>query len=275
MIRSLLGVAALVIANAAAAQTAICYNCPPEWADWASQLKSIKAKTGITVPPDNKNSGQALAQLVAEKASPVADVTYLGVTFGIQAKKEGVVANYKPAHWNDIPAGLKDAEGAWFTIHSGTLGLMVNVDALKGKPVPKGWKDLLNPQYRGLVGYLEGKPVGWCAIEPRTEYEGLLRVFRVPWDGRDEDKTDDAVWAVTCLFARAGFRKRGVSRALARAAVVFARERGARAIEAYPIITKTVIAEELHVGTPGVFADAGLVEVSRPTARRLVMRLDF
>jgi len=147
--------AALVVANAAVAQTAICYNCPPEWADWASQLKSIKAKTGITVPPDNKNSGQALAQLVAEKASPVADVTYLGVTFGIQAKKEGVVANYKPAHWNDIPAGLKDAEGAWFTIHSGTLGLMVNVDALKGKPVPKGWKDLLNPQYRGLVGYLD------------------------------------------------------------------------------------------------------------------------
>ena len=39
--------------------------------------------------------------------------------------------------------------------------------------------------------------------------------------------------------------------------------------------TLTVIAEELHVGTPGVFADAGLVEVSRPTARRLVMRLDF
>src|SRR5437870_504168 len=147
--------AALVVANAAVAQTAICYNCPPEWADWASQLKSIKAKTGITVPPDNKNSGQALSQLVAEKASPVADITYLGVTFGIQAKKEGVVANYKPAHWNDIPAGLKDAEGAWFTIHSGTLGLMVNVDALKGKPVPKGWKDLLNPQYRGLVGYLD------------------------------------------------------------------------------------------------------------------------
>jgi GNAT superfamily N-acetyltransferase len=127
----------------------------------------------------------------------------------------------------------------------------------------------------GLVAYLQGKPVGWCAVEPRTEYEGLLRAFRVPWDGRDEDKTDDAVWAVTCLFARAGFRKRGVSRALARAAVAFARDRGARAIEAYPITTKNVIAEELHVGTPSVFADAGLVEVSRPTARRLVMRLDF
>jgi putative spermidine/putrescine transport system substrate-binding protein len=152
-----IGLAAFLslFAVAAAAQTAICYNCPPEWADWASQLKSIRAKTGVTVPPDNKNSGQALAQLVAEKASPVADITYLGVTFGIQAKKEGVVTGYKPQNWGDIPAGLKDADGAWFTIHSGTLGLMVNVDALKGKPVPKSWKDLLNPQYRGLVGYLD------------------------------------------------------------------------------------------------------------------------
>ena len=74
------------------AQTAICYNCPTEWADWGTQLRAIKAKTGVTVPPDNKNSGQSLAQLVAEKASPVADVTYLGVTFAIQAQKEGVVA---------------------------------------------------------------------------------------------------------------------------------------------------------------------------------------
>ena len=67
------------------AQTAICYNCPTEWADWGTQLRAIKAKTGVTIPPDNKNSGQSLAQLVAEKASPVADVTYLGVTFAIQA----------------------------------------------------------------------------------------------------------------------------------------------------------------------------------------------
>jgi GNAT superfamily N-acetyltransferase len=127
----------------------------------------------------------------------------------------------------------------------------------------------------GLVAYLGDEPVGWCAVEPRTAYEGLVRNNRVPWEGRTEDKTDDSVWAVTCLFTRAGFRKRGISRALARAAVDFARERGARAIEGYPMTTKNAILEELHVGTEGVFANAGFKEVSRPTLRRVVMRVEL
>jgi hypothetical protein len=58
----------------------------------------------------------------------------------------------------------------------------------------------------GLVGYLDGEPAGWCAVEPRSAYEGLLRVYRVPWAGREEDKTDGGVWAVTCLIVRKGFR---------------------------------------------------------------------
>ena len=70
------------------------------------------------------------------------------------------------------------------------------------------------------------EPVGWCAVEPRVAYPGLLRVYRVPWAGRREDKADAGVWAVTCFFVRAGFRRQGVSAALARAAVDFARSGG-------------------------------------------------
>jgi GNAT superfamily N-acetyltransferase len=87
----------------------------------------------------------------------------------------------------------------------------------------------------GLVAYLDGEPVGSCAVEPRSAY---VRLGRTPWAGRAEDKADDSVWAVTCFVTRAGFRRRGVSRALARAAVDFARERGARALEGYPMITQ-------------------------------------
>lgn len=130
----------------------------------------------------------------------------------------------------------------------------------------------------GLVAYLDGEPAGWCAIEPRTAYFGLLRNFKVHWDARSEDKTDDTVWSVTCFVTRAGYRRRGVSYALARAAVDFARERGARAIEGYPLLVEpgqNVIWGELHVGTRSVFDAAGFEEVVRPSKRRVVMRIDF
>jgi putative spermidine/putrescine transport system substrate-binding protein len=147
-------VAALPGQALAQQQRAICYNCPPEWADWGGMLRLIGQKAGIAVPPDNKNSGQALAALIAEKANPVADVVYLGGQVGPQARAADVLAPYKPKRWEEIPATLKDPDGYWFTIHSGTLGLFVNKAALRGKPVPASWSDLLKPEYKGLVGYL-------------------------------------------------------------------------------------------------------------------------
>lgn len=130
----------------------------------------------------------------------------------------------------------------------------------------------------GLVAYLGEEPVGWCAIEPRVAYFGLMRNFKVHWEGRLEDKTDGTIWAVTCFVTRAGFRRRGVSYGLARAAVEHARERGARAIEGYPMLVEpgqNVIWGELHVGSRSIFDAAGFVEVSRPSKRRVVMRIDF
>lgn len=148
--------AAMMISSGAFAQNATCYNCPPEWADFKTQLQVIKQETGITIPGDNKNSGQTLAQLIAEKASPVADIAHFGVGFAIQAVDAGVVTPYKPAkYWDAIPADLKDADGNWFTIYYGTLGLFVNVDALGGKPIPQSWEDLTKPIYKGMVGYLD------------------------------------------------------------------------------------------------------------------------
>ncbi len=205
ILRAMLAIAALAAAGHAAAQTAICYNCPPEWADWAAQIKAIKARTGVTVPFDNKNSGQALAQLVAEKANPVADVTYVGVTFGVQAKKDGVVAAYKPAHFDQIPADLKDPDGYWFTIHSGTLGFMVNVDALGGKPVPKSWKDLLKPEYKGMIGYLDPPSafVGYVgAVAVNTAFGGTLDDFTPAMNYFKELKKNQPIVPKQTSYAR-------------------------------------------------------------------------
>ena len=80
------------------------------------------------------------------------------------------------------------------------------------------------------------------------------------------------------FFVRKGYRRRGITYALAAATVDFARERGARALEAYPMITepgKEITWGELYVGARQVFADAGFTEVSHPSPRRVVMRIDF
>ncbi len=83
---------------------------------------------------------------------------------------------------------------------------------------------------------------------------------------------------MTCFVTRTGFRRRGISRALARATVEFARERAARALEGYPMITQPgqeVTCGELHVGSRSIFAAAGFTETSHPTLRRVVMRIVF
>ncbi|MGN9912570.1 GNAT family N-acetyltransferase [Phytohabitans sp. LJ34] len=129
----------------------------------------------------------------------------------------------------------------------------------------------------GLVAYVDGEPAGWVAVEPRVAYP-RLRTMPVPWKGRQEDRDDPDVWAVTCFAVRTGYRGRGLTYDLVRAAVDFARERGARALEAYPMTTqpgKVITWGELHVGARQVFEEAGFREVSHPTLRRVVMRVDF
>ena len=98
------------------------------------------------------------------------------------------------------------------------------------------------------------------------------------WAERAENPDDEGVWAVTCFTVRIGYRRRGVSNALAKAAVEFARQRGARAVEGYPVRTdpgQRVPSADLYVGTVSAFAAARFTEVSRPTPRRAVMRIDF
>jgi GNAT superfamily N-acetyltransferase len=128
----------------------------------------------------------------------------------------------------------------------------------------------------GLLAYDGDTPVGWCAVEPRANLVRLPQSRIVAGGTPDPDFDDPGIWAVSCFVVPRAHRKRGVGGALAEAAVEYARDHGARVLEAYaidPTSRERVPAAELFHGTVGMFEHAGFTEVARPTRDRAVMQL--
>jgi GNAT superfamily N-acetyltransferase len=125
----------------------------------------------------------------------------------------------------------------------------------------------------GLLAYLDGEPVGWVAVEPRTHYPVLLRSKVVKPSTEPTDASD--VWSITCFVVRVGYRKQGVSKALVHAAVAHATAGGARVIEGYPVdpAEKKVSSADVYHGSLSIFEAAGFEVVARPSAGRALVRL--
>jgi len=120
----------------------------------------------------------------------------------------------------------------------------------------------------GVLAYADGEPVGWCAIAPRQQYSGLNRSrILKPVDAQP-------VWSVTCFFIARGLRRQGLSTKLLRAAVDFARARGAKIIEGYPHDTRKATADVfVYTGLVSAFRKAGFKEVARRSKTRPIMRV--
>jgi len=123
----------------------------------------------------------------------------------------------------------------------------------------------------GLLAYLDGEPVGWCAVAPRTEFRRLPRTKALDLT----DPEDERVWSVTCFVVRADRRRAGVATALLDAAVDYARSHGATAVEGYPSAVGTGGASKLSTGTLGLFSGAGFTQPAQPTGRRTVVRREL
>ena len=164
---------------------------------------------------------------------------------------------------------IKLGDGAWFAMPVEERAHRLRDETDCGHPEAGGTT--------GMIAYLDGQPVGWVAVEPRANYR-RLRGSSVPWAGRTEDPDDLDVWAIVCFAIRPGYRGKGLTRPLTKAAVEYARAHGAKAVEGYPMVPKagqTVSWGEMNVGSRNTFLAAGFREVSRPTVRRVVMRLDL
>lgn len=150
------------------------------------------------------------------------------------------------------------------------------------KEVQAGWGDGNRERFRslaaasptpyGVLAYEDGQAVGWCAAGPRSRYAKALRSPILKAAGGDPD----AVWLVPCFFTRVGYRRKGVSSRLLAAAVEQARAHGASAIEGFPLAGPGPYERtDRYLGTEPVFAEQGFQVIARPSARRVVMRLDL
>ncbi len=120
----------------------------------------------------------------------------------------------------------------------------------------------------GIVGYVDGTPTAWCAIEPRSAFVRLER-------SRVLKPVDDApVWSIVCLFIAKPHRRQGASRALIRAAVNHARDHGARIVEAYPIAPRQASMPDVFAwtGLLSAFLREGFREVARRSPTRPIVR---
>jgi GNAT superfamily N-acetyltransferase len=127
----------------------------------------------------------------------------------------------------------------------------------------------------GVLAYQDLAVVGWAAVAPRSELP-FARSTKIP----HVDQLP--VWSVWCIRVRPGHRGKGVSHALLDGAVVYARSKGAPAIEGYPVENrgKKVDLTMAYVGTRKLFEDSGFTKAADTNAvsggfPRVLMRLDL
>jgi len=144
-------------------------------------------------------------------------------------------------------------------------------ERLKGEGNRKAMKSLVESgTVPGILAYAGKEAVGWCSVAPRGDFEVLenSRILK-PVDDRP-------VWSVVCFFIAKEWRNRGMSVHLLEAAAAYARKKGARILEGYPVEPKKkpMPAAFAYTGLAAGFRKAGFFECARRSETRPIMRLE-
>lgn len=131
---------------------------PSNWANYGTIIKTFEDKYGIKVTdanPDGSSQDELNAVMSLKGQSRAPDVLDVGTSFGITGDKDGLLAPYKVAEWNEIPASAKAPDATWYDDYGGYVA--IGYDPKYVKTPPTSIKSLDNPIYKGQVG-INGNP---------------------------------------------------------------------------------------------------------------------
>ncbi len=120
----------------------------------------------------------------------------------------------------------------------------------------------------GLLGYIDGLAVAWCAFAPREDFIKLEK-------SRVHKRIDDKeVWSIPCFFIDKRFRRAGLSVELLKGTIDYARENNIKIIEAYPTIpTQEKLPDSFAwIGLYKSFERAGFQIVDQTSKSRPMVR---
>ncbi|MEX1172521.1 MAG: ABC transporter substrate-binding protein [Chloroflexota bacterium] len=160
-----------LIAAAKAEGTLTTIALPDDWCNYREMIDTFKSKYGMEVNELDPNAGsndelEAVKANKDNKGPQAPDVLDVGLSFGPQAKDEGLLAPYKVATWDTIPDEAKDPEGYWWGDYYGVLTFEVNKAVVANSP--QDWADLLKPEYKNMVA---------LAGDPRSSNQAIQTVY--------------------------------------------------------------------------------------------------
>jgi ribosomal protein S18 acetylase RimI-like enzyme len=181
-----------------------------------------------------------------------------------------------PARWPDLEAvfnarGCSEARRCWcmyYRVSGKESGFTRPGDAQPARAREALRALAASNRPPGLIGYRDKQPVGWISLGPRADYAKLANSPTMkPVD-------DSPVWSIVCLVVPGEFRGQGVARELIAGAVAYARKRGVKLLEAYPVDKEQPTATHAPwFGSKAMFDEAGFEEVARRKPARPVVRL--
>jgi GNAT superfamily N-acetyltransferase len=173
-----------------------------------------------------------------------------------------------PDRWQDLETlfGPHGADGGcwcmWFRLRRRDF------DRNSGEQNRQAMRGIVDSgEVPGLLAYAAGEPVGWVSLSPREKFPHLEH-------SRTLKRVDDQpVWSVVCFVVDKRFRGQGLMAKLLSAGIDYARERGAKIVEAYPMELKGGLTGYAgYTGIASTFRKAGFVEVLQRSQDQPIMR---